>query len=212
MKRGLFLLATMTLTSALYAQSSLTSEQVRQIIGNFNPQLLEKAAQDKQVSQLVDQLVDSYLAKQPANSLASRYELAALARNFDNSVALHYVTQQYQQAVRYSQAGGNTEDAVRAHAQQQLREIYARIWAVSVQNKEALLAQYKLLKDPQYQTEISILEADLKGLKTHVGEQITNLADEALEQAKAQVLAQQTTLQEAANLQVKTKHKKPVAE
>jgi hypothetical protein len=33
-----------------------------------------------------------------------------------------------------------------------------------------------------------------------------------LEQAKAQVLAQQTTLQEAANLQVKTKHKKPVAE
>ncbi len=212
MKRGLFLLATVTLTSALYAQGTMSAQRARQIIGNFNPQLLEHASQNSGVSQLVDELISTYLAKQPADDLANRYELAALARNFDNSVALYQVKQGYQQAVRYSYAGQNVEPAARQYAQEQLRKIFSRIWAVSVQTKTELLSQYKALNDAKNQQTISALEADLKNLQTNVGDQLVYLVQTTLEQVHAHVLAEQTALRETSNMQIKTKHKKPVAE
>ncbi len=212
MKRGLFLLATMTLTSALYAQGVLSAEKARQIVGNFNPQLLERAAQSPAVSQLVDELISSYLSKQPADDLAGRYELAALARNFDNSIALYEVTQGYEQAVRYSYAGQDVEPSARQYAQEQLRGILARIWAVSVQTKTELLAQYKKLHAPANGPVISALETELKNLQTEVGDHLAELVQVTLNQAQAQVQAEQTALRETTNLQVKTKHKKPVAE
>lgn len=212
MKRGLFLLATVTLSSALYAQGMLTPEKAREIVGNFNPQLLERASQDQNVSVLVEELISSYLAQKPADTLATKYELAALARNFDNSLDLYQTTQEYEQAVRYSYAGENIEPAARQHAQDKLQQVFTRIWAVSVQVKAELLAQYKSLKNPNNQGVISALSADLKNLKTNVGEQIVGLVDETLLQARARVQAEQTALQETSNLQIKTKHKKPVAE
>ncbi len=212
MKRGLFLLATVTLSSALYAQGTLTPERAREIVKNFNPQLLERASQDQAVSQLLEKLISSYLAKQPSDNLATQYDLAALARNFDNSLALYGVTQEYQQAIHYSYAGENVEPAARQHAQEELRQIFSRIWAVSVQIKEELLAQYKSAQVQVDPKAIFILEADLKNLKTNVGEQIVGLVEDTLGQAQAQVLAEQTALQETTNLQIKAKHKKPVAE
>lgn len=211
MKRGLFLLATVTLSSALYAQELLTSEQARQIVANFNPQLLEQTAQNPDVSRLVDTLISSYLAKQPVDTLANRYEFIALVRNFDNSLALYATTQNYQQAVQYSQLGGAVEDAAYEHAREQLGKIFPRIWAVSVQTKRDLLAQYKSSQVEKERAAIPALETDLKKLQTQVGEQLVGLVQNTLVQAKAQVLAEQTAL-EATNLQVKTKHKKPVAE
>ncbi len=212
MKRGFFLLATVTLSSALCAQEVLTSAQARQIVADFNPQLLERAAQTPDVSQLVDTLISSYLAKQPADTLANRYELAALARNFDNSLALYAATQKYQQAVQYSQLGGSVETAAYEYARQQLQEIFPRIWAVSVQTKRELLAQYKVSVIAAERVAIPSLETDLKKLQTHVGEQMVELVQGTLAQAKAQVLAEHTALKETTNLQIKTKHKKPVAE
>ena len=212
MKRSLFLLATVTLTSALYAQGTLAAQKARQIVGDFNPQLLERASQNTEVSQLVDELISSYLAQQPADDLAHRYELAALARNFDNSLALYQTTQVYQRAVRYSYAGQDVEPAARQHAQVQLRGIFARIWAVSVQTKTELLSQYKALRNDANQPIISALETDLKNLQVHVGERLTDLVQDTLDQAQAQVLAEQAALKGTSNLQIKTKHKKPVAE
>lgn len=229
MKRGLFLLATVTLSSALYAQNVLTAEQARKIVADFNPQLLERASQNSDVSQLVDELISSYLAKQPVDNLANRYNLVALARNFDNSLALYDVTEQYQQAVRYSALGGDTEHSARQYAQTQLREIFSRIWAVSVQTKEELLAQYKSARRALKQEgtlpadqkaarlqaadqAISALNFDLKNLKTNTGEHITDLVQNTLDQARTHVLSEQTSLRETTNLQIKTKHKKPVAE
>ncbi len=212
MKRGLFLLATVTLSSALYAQELLTSEQAHKIVADFNPQLLDRAAQSPDVSQLVDTLISSYLAKQPVDTLANKYEFIALVRNFDNSLALYATTQNYQQAVQYSQLGGAVEDAAREHAREQLGKIFPRIWAVSVQTKRDLLAQYKSSQVEKERAAIPALETDLKKLQTQVGEQLVGLVQNTLVQAKAQVLAEQTALEEATNLQVKTKHKKPVAE
>lgn len=229
MKRGLFLLATVTLSSALYAQSALTPEKAREIVGNFNPQLLERAAQDQNVSALVEELISAYLAQKPIDGLATKYELAALSRNFDNSLDLYRVTQEYQQAVCYSSMGTDVEPSARQHAEQQLRSVFSRIWAVSVQTKEGMLGEYKQLrkkfkKDTSLTPDqknlrlqvidqgISALNTDLKNLKTNVGEQITDLVRDTLDQAKANVRAQQTALHETSNLQIKTKHKKPVAE
>ena len=212
MKRGLFLLATVTLSSALYAQGLLTPEKARQIVGNFNPQLLERASQDQNVSALVEELISAYLAQKPVDNLDTKYELAALARNFDNSVDLYNVTQEYQRAVRYSYAGEDVEPVAKQHAREQLRTIFARIWAVSIQTKEALLAQYKSSKVQEDRGKVLPLEEDLKGLKTNVGEQIVSLVENTLNQAQKQVLTEQTSLREASNLQIKTKHKKPVAE
>jgi hypothetical protein len=212
MKRGLFLLATVTLSSALYAQQILTPEKAREIVGNFNPQLLEQASQDQNISELVEGLISAYLAQKPIDNLDTKYELAALARNFDNSLALYDATQEYQQAVRYSYAAENIEPAARQHAQEQLRKIFSRIWAVSIQIKEELLAQYKSSKFQGDREVISALENDLKNLKTNVGEQIIGLVEDRLERTRARVLAEQTTLKQTSNLQIKTKHKKPVAE
>ena len=212
MKRGLFLLATVTLSSALCAQELLTSEQARQIVQDFNPQLLERASQNPDVSHLMDELISSYLAKQPADTLAGRYELIALVRNFDNSLALYGATHDYEQALQYSQVGGALEAAAYEHAWQQLKGIFPRIWAVSVQTKEQLLAQYKALQEKGNESSILLLEEDLKQLQTRVGEQLVGLIQQTLAQAKARVLAEHTSLGETSNLQIKTKHKKPVAE
>lgn len=229
MKRGLFLLATVTLSSALYAQQ-LTADQARQIIKDFSPQLLERASENKQVAQLVEQLIASYLEKQPANDTVGKYELVALARNFDNSLALFYVANAYQDALRYANQGGEVDlPAIRQHAQQQLKQIFSRIWAVSMQVKQAQLEQYKReyheLKNDKTLTSdqknlrlestedhIVALKTEIKRLNTDVGEHLVTLADQTLAQAQAAVLAEQTALRQTSNLQIKTKHKKPVAE
>lgn len=229
MKRGLFLLATFTLSSALCGQSSLTPEQAREVFGIYNPVLLEKASQQEQWNQLLDGVLHQFLRQNPANTLENRYTLIALARNFDNSLALNNTLKQYYQALVYSQYGLSVQEAARQHAADQLNLIYPRIWAVTVQVKENLLKDYQRVfrsaeLTPQQKKvlsdSIAALKADLKNLKTHTGKQLTALTQEALEQVRREALADHASLLEensfqahnAANLQVKTKHKKPVAE
>ena len=234
MKRGLFVLATLTLSSALYAQQTLTLEQARHIVADFNPQLLERAAQDSDVNSLVEKMISSYMAAQPEYTLETRYALASLARNFDNSIALHAAVQQYKEALRYTQAGGNVNVAAEQAASTLIDEVFPRIWAVSVQTKGELLNAYeqerKVLRrdkalSPNVKEEqlhaldfsIKVLRADIKELHTRTGEQLRALTQATLAQAKAQVAQERATLQEqtaaqATNLQIKSKHKKPVAE
>lgn len=229
MKRGLFLLATFTLSSMLYGQSSLTPEQAREVFGLYNPALLEKASQQQEWNQLLDGVLQQFLRQNPADTLENRYTLIALARNFDNSLALNNTLEQYYRALVYSQHGLPVQEAARRHATAKLNLIYPRIWAVTVQVKENLLKDYQNIFRSAELTEeqkkvlsysIEALKADLKNLKTHTGEQLTALTQEALEQVRREALADHASLLEensfqtrtAANLQLKTKHKKPVAE
>ena len=233
MKRGLFVLATLTLTSALYAQQTLTLEQARHIVEDFNPQLLERAAQNADINSLVEEMLTAYVEAQPTNTLETRYTLAALVRNFDNSIALHAAVQQYKNALRYSQAGGDVQTAAEQAVVAQLSHVYSRIWAVSIQTKEALLKAYEqeqkaLRKNKTLSTDIkegqldalgfsiNALRADIKQLHTRTGEQLQSLSQATLAQAKEQVTQERASLQEktaeqATNLQVKSNHKKPVA-
>ena len=224
MNRGLFLVATVTLSSALYAQNTFTHEDAYEVFSHYNPVLLEKTAQDENLNRFVEDVLSQYVAQNLPDTLETRYTLVALVRNFENSLAVNAAMEQYKNALVYSQQGGNVQEAARAHARQMLTAVYPRIWAVSVQVKEDLLSKYKQLAHaPQLtadekqtlQAAIKAVQADLKYLRTNIGEQLVALTQEALLQAEAQVaevqLEQAQKAKETTNLHVKTNHKKPVA-
>ena len=224
MNRGLFLVATVTLSSALYAQNPFTHEDAYEVFSHYNPVLLEKTAQDENLNRFVEDVLSQYVAQNLPDTLETRYTLVALVRNFENSLAVNAAMEQYKNALVYSQQGGNVQEAARAHARQMLTAVYPRIWAVSVQVKEDLLSKYKQLAHaPQLtadekqtlQAAIKAVQADLKYLRTNIGEQLVALTQEALLQAEAQVaevqLEQAQKAKETTNLHVKTNHKKPVA-
>ncbi len=224
MKRGFFLVATVTLSSALYAQNTFTREGAHEVFARYNPALLEKVAQDENLNRFVEDVLAQYAAQNLPDTLETRYTLAALARNFENSLTVNAALDQYKSALIYSQQGANVQDAAREHARQRLAAVYPRIWAVSVQVKEDLLSKYKqLAKNPQLTTDekqtlqaaIKAVQADLKYLRTNVGEQLVALTQEALLQTEAQAaetqLEQAQRAKQATNLHVKTNHKKPVA-
>lgn len=232
MKNGLFLLATVTLSSALYAQQPLTYQETEDIFAHYNPQLMARSAQDDNMRNLVDQVITTFIRQQPENTLENRYTLIALARNFENSLILQAVTEQYQRSLLYAQLG-NREVAgpARENARQNLLENYARMWAVSVQVKEDLLAQYEAARkeagkdalltpaeqkarQARLDDTIHALRADIRQLRTNPGNQLIELTEETLTTAAEQVQGQLAALeaQSTDNLQIKTKHKKPVAE
>ncbi len=232
MKRGLFLVATVTLSSALYAQQTLTRQAVTDVFTQYNPQLMAAQQERPQIKQLVDQVIDSYAKKQLPDTLENRYTLIALVRNFENSILLDALTRRYERALLYAQVG-NEQAGVSAQefAQQTLPQVYARMWAVSVQVKEDLLKQYQQKKNTvstdvqltaaqqqqlnnRYRRAISLLKQDLRQLHSAPGEQIQLLTQQTLlaaqQKVKTSILELQT--QQTPNLQIKTKHKKPVAE
>lgn len=216
MKRGLFLLATFTLSSALYAQGILTREQAREVFAAYNPMLLEKATQDENLNQFVSSVLDEYITQNPRNTLENRYTLAALARNFESSITINAALEQYKNALIYSRQGGAVQEAARTHASRVLVQAYSRMWAVSVQVKQDLLAQYqKNLKAPgitpvqkqHLQASIEAVKADLKNLHTATGEQLLALTQAALIRAEAQI----TQAQEQQIFDVKNRAQKPRA-
>ena len=231
MKHGFFLAATVTLSSALYAQQPLTYQAAEGVFAQYNPQLMARVSQEPSMRELVEQVLASYLDSRPQDTPENRYTLIALARNFENSLALQALTQQYEQAVLYARLGNpQVQAAAREHARRELLSTYARIWAVSVQVKEDLLAYYQQARGgvsalpltgveqkartARLKAVINALEADIRDLKTQPGEQLLSLTRQALTRTEEQVQAQAKSLQAAAtdNLQIKTKHKKPVAE
>ena len=73
--------------------------------------------------------------------------------------------------------------------------------------------QRQALKN-RYQRAITLLRADIKQLYTHPGRRVQYLAAQTLAAAEAEVQAALSLLEtgETDNLQIKTDHKKPVAE
>ena len=107
MKRSLFVLATLAMSSALYAQGEAggyTREQVLDIFAQYNPSVLEYASQNAGYNAILEGFASSYqLPQTPEN----RYELVAAVRNFDNSLRLAAAAQAYQDAVLYARMSGN---------------------------------------------------------------------------------------------------------
>lgn len=240
MKRSLFILATLAMSSALYAgePSLYTRETVLDIFSQYNPGVLERAQQNKDYQDILESFVSSYNSPQTA---ANRYELIAVARNFDASIRLKGATSVYSDALLYAQLSGGDESIAAVRFRKELFPIFEHIWAVTVQLREyelnetrqllkqtkqndALSGQARTQQEETLRRQISDLKQQLKALQKDPGTQLVQAVDayiaatnSQLQAARAQAQAarsSQTVFEEArqtANLQIKTKNKKPVA-
>ena len=232
MKNSLFLTAALVFSSALYAQQPLTRQAVEELFAQYNPQLMDRSSKEEGLRRMVEEVISACMDQNPTDALENRYTVIALARNFENSLILQAVTEQYQQALTYAALGNPEVDApARAHAHAELLKIYARIWAVTVQVKEDLLAQYKQAlgtasrdKDmtpaerKEYRTRLKntivALQADIDTLQSKPEALLLALTKNTLDKTEEQARAQLNSSAQISsdNLLVKTKHKKPVAE
>lgn len=240
MKRSTLLLAMLSLSVVLYAQpavSALTREQVLEVFSRFNPSVLEKARQDAAYQNLLEQLLASY---DGVKASPNRWEMIALARNFDHSVYLHRLTETYRQLWLASEMMGADIGPQRELFTSDVRDVFTHFWAVTVQLRQYQLAQMRqelrqvrrdktlpaterTQRQEQLKAQIQSLQEEIKAFKKQPGEQICFLTqtyvNQVEEKARAQAFAvkRQASMQAAQqaaqseNLQIKSKNKKPVA-
>mgnify|MGYP004461047019 FL=1 len=240
MRRSLFLLATLAMSSALYAQpdaSTYNREKVLDIFAQYNPAVLENAKKNADYNAILEDLAASY---QAPDTEEARFELISVARNFDNSIRLHTLSEQYEEALFLSAVNGVDASATDKYFNRQVADVLGRVWAVTVNLREEQIKEYKkqlaqVKKDKTLSSadrtaqsnalkaKIKAVKAELKALKKAPGSQISTAAQVFGQQVQTRVQTRLAALaasaeKEAAlqteqtpNLQVKTNHKKPVA-
>ena len=235
MKRSLFLLASLALTSALYAQpgASFTREQILDIFEQYNPSVLQKAAEQPDYQVVLEEFLASFQV--PATS-ENKWEMIAAARNVENSLRLQSLTRQYQQQVTWAAMSGVASDGMEKQFRTGLQEVMTDIWAVSLQTQQAQLDELKQTlktlrrsKDSSaeqlaaLQAQIKARQAEVRSLKKNAGALILSNVNAYQEQVDRQLAqsfasgfaaarAQELSAAQADNLQIKTNHKNPVAE
>ena len=240
MKRSLFILATLAMSSALYAQpkaDNYTREKVLELFAQYNPSVLENARQNEAYAAILESFLSSYAAPQTEQN---RYELIAVARNFDNSIRLQQATAEYRDAFIFSHMSGAPLAPAAVRFRSQLLPLFANIWAATVELREyelqcveeqlkAVRKNKKLSPQEREEQEKALLlrKAALKressALQKNPGGQIVASVDAYMAQADKNLSQQQQAVQAAQaqaageqplqtpNLQIKTKNKKPVA-
>ena len=237
MRRSLFLLATLAMSSALYAQpdaSTYNREKVLDIFAQYNPAVLENAKQNADYNAILEDLAASYQAPDTEDS---RFELISVARNFDNSIRLHTLAEQYEEALFLSAVNGVDASATDKYFNRQVADVLGRVWAVTVNLREEQVKEYKkqlaqvkkdktadrTAKSNALKAKIKAVKAELKALKKDPGSQISTAAQAFGQQVQTRVQARLSALavsaekdaamqtEQTPNLQVKTNHKKPVA-
>ena len=237
MKQHFFTLAAMVLVAPLYAQTEsgeISRQDVLEVFTRFNPSVLEQAQQDESYRAVWEEFLEGYHVP---NTQANRWDLVALARNFDNSLRLNAVTNIYQQLWLSAKLSGQDISAARKNFRQDISSIMAHVWAVTMslreyqldQMKEArralsktdLSASQRAERETAYTEEIQRLRTEIKTLKKNPGEQVLAATDQYISGVEEQLLQanfQTHTAQQQAqnaratsNLQPKHKNKKPVA-
>ena len=237
MKRSIFLLASLAISSALYAQAEeplLSREQVLDFFAQYNPAVLERAQQDARYQALVDGFVQTF---QGPDNLENRFEILAAVRNFDNSIRLHGLTERYTKQAVWAQMASQESAGLEAVYRKEVQDVMSNIYGVTVQANEWKLQELKralkqLKKEDlplaQKQTQLSNLKAaieqqkqNVRSLKKNAGEMVTAYTEQQVATAKRQAAeslvssqrgaAQEDSAKQSSNLQIKTNHKKPVA-
>ena len=233
MKRSLFLLASLVLSSALYAQNGeplFSHEQVLDIFAQYNPTVLEKARQNEDYQALLDGFVQAF---QISDTPENRFNIIAAARNFENSIRLKALTDVYVDKTMWARMSGQEQAGIRTLYRQDLKDVMSDIWAVSLQmrtwqldqTKSALKevrrsdvpAEEKKAREQSLTTQINLLKREIRSLKKNAGELVLASVDKQQAQADEQVAqlfsaqTQELAAAQASNLQIKTNHKKPVA-
>ena len=237
MKRSLFLLASLVISSALYSQAEeplFSREQVLDIFSQYNPSVFEKAKHDTAYETLLDQFAHAF---QLPDTLENRAALIAAARNFESSLRLHNLTSLYVEKATWAQMAAQNPHGIESLYRLDVQDEMARVYGVSVQVnrwklqelKRALKATKKAdLPAEQKQERIQALKAAVKQQKAEIrfleenaGPLVLQFTQSQVAQAQQQVkqrltaveraAAQEDSAAQAANLQIKTHHKKPVA-
>ncbi len=230
MKKNVWVLAVLGFSMGLYAQeaSMLSKNDMMTAFQIYNPSVLENAKQNEGYQSILQQLLDSYsVERNEKNEL----ELIALVKNFDNSLALHLIKQQYMQGRQLQDMSGVPLSNLEQSTLENLEPVFARIYQNTLEVKNIQLKQYKeslkkIKKDSSlsadekaeqislYKEKISQVKQEVKQLKQNSKARVHALAAAYLAQMEAgytSALAQQLSAAESTNQDIKSNHKKPVA-
>lgn len=232
MKKNIWLLAVLALAPALCAQATdlLGKEELLAAFAQYNPFVLEKASSNSSYNDILMQLADNYEAPR---DVVHEYELIALVKNFDNSILLQLLREEYfQDRILQDVSAIAMQASQKQKFLDSLQVVFEDIFKQTLEVKNIQLqAQKQTLKKvrqnaalsveerKQQQAEISAqikqTKQEIRTLKKNSKQKIQATAEMYLaEMEQDYIAARQTELQaqESATYDIKAKHKKPVAE
>ena len=218
MKKNIWLLAALTVCSAVCAQQTpqLGAEDMLRAFRTYNPAALEKAAADPVYGQILHELAQNYSA--PSNP-KEWYDLVGLVKNFDNSLRLELIRQNYLEGRTLQLMSGTSLAALDAQTRAQLVEILQSVFENTLAVKEIELSDFKQVfaqtHAAQLKAPIKALKKEIRDLKKNSKQKIQNTADVYLQKIQADFAAvqpQQLSAEQSAAWDVKANHKKPVAQ
>ena len=230
MKKGWLALAVLAVSSAVCAQNQATlgKEDLLTAFERYNPAALEKAAQDEQYAAILEELVSAY--QEPRTEI-SQYEMIALAKNFEPSIVLHVIGQNYLNQLTLQQMSGQILPAWQKNmfadltpAMEQIldntlfvRKLQIKDYKEQIKQLRAdksLSAGQKKQQQDQLKEKIRQVKKEIQGLKANRNKTI----HAALENYAEQILSdyqsaefKQARAEESSTYDVKANHKKPVA-
>lgn len=235
MKKSMFILATMALSVMLYAQpeqEAFSRAEMLDIFAQFNPSVLEKSKQNADYNAILELFLSSY---QASPTPTSRYELIAVARNFDNSIALQALTARYHSLWTAARMTGQDNPAARQTFTDDVTAVMKNIWSETVSLRQYQVAQTKAqlkalkknkeiskeertAQKQQLNAQLKSLKAEIKTLKKNPEEYVRSAVQRYVTSTEEKFAAQEEAARQKAqaakqakNLQVKTNNKKPVA-
>ncbi len=238
MKKSLLLLAALAVSSALCAQETqnLGREDVLAAFKEYNPAALEKAAQNPAYNNLLNKVAAAYSAP---NTDVNQSEMIALVLNFDNSVRLQVVREDYFNGRTLQLVSGEElaalEDSVSEELQQIVKDVYKNTLKVkdlqidrykdqikAVKKNDSLTKEQKQEAVDKLNGQVKAVKAEIKTLKKNSKQKIKDTAAvylaemrvEFTQRQNAQLSSAQQKEEAAAQApaqEVKADNKKPVA-
>lgn len=234
MKKGWVLLAALFASSAIGAAQSQTlgKQDILDAFKRYNPAALEKAALSRQYEDLLNKLAESYSAPRTEKN---QLEMIALVKNFDNSIRLQGVKNRYAEGRTLQLVSGTDLTSLDRTTRAEILALVENIYQNTIEVKEIQLKNYKaqrkaikksrvLSRDEKkrivavFDQQIKDVKEELSSFKQDHQQKIQDTADvyfaEIRSNYEASVSAaseQSLSAEQAENLSVTDKNKKPVA-
>lgn len=216
---------------------TFTLEEIIDAFTQYNPAVLEKAARHEDYRQLFSAASTSF---NPSGELDADLELAAFAKNFDTSILLYAVGENYIRQYTLQAASGISLTALESQTLADLETLFGSVTDVTREMRKAQLERFrarlkyvkkdkkldKIAKKEQenlIKEDIRAVKTEIKRLKKDRAAVVKSLAGDYLHHLQRQAQSQtgltpqaaenaELQARSSANLHVKTNHKKPVAE
>lgn len=238
MKKSLWLLAALAVSSALCAQETqnLGREDVLAAFKEYNPAALEKAAQNPAYNDLLNKVAAAYSAP---DTDVNQSEMIALVLNFDNSVRLQVVREDYFNGRTLQLVSGEELSALEDNVSEELQRIVKDVYKNTLKVKDLQIDRYKdqikaVKKDDALSKEqkneavdklngqVKAVKAEIKTLKKNSKQKIEDTAAVYLAEMRAEFMKRQNAQLNSAQQkeeaaaqapaqEVKADNKKPVA-